>query len=613
MFRGGALALCVLAAGWMGYLAISGGRDFEIYGLTVSAHEPRRPLLILAVALIAWILSTPAVGTPSRLWLRIRLDDRLIVAAIALGVLFVGVRYGTATAGGADSYSYIGQAQSWLKGPLKIPLPWKEPVPWPFAAWTYAPFGYVPSYDDTAIVPVVPPGLPVLMAGASLVGGYCAMFWVVPISGAVLVVSTFLLGRRLGDSRAALAAAALVAASPVFLFHLPQPMSDVPAAAAWTTAFLLLFSPPSLTARFARSFGAGLATAVALLIRPNLAPLAILLPAWLAYKAMRAPDASARRGRIAQIAMFLVGMAPAVIVLALFNWQVHGAPGRFGYRDVGGMFALAHVVPNLKNYGSWFVSMETAWPLAGLVLLAIPAVARWARVSDPSFTLVLGGFAVGLVAEYLLYTPFDHWYYLRFLLPIFPMLAIGLTLLGRRLLRHLWFGPLVAALAVGGLLVRGVSLGAKEHVFEVWILESRYVSIAHAVADLTRTEDLVITGQLTGAVRHYAGRFTFNYNGLEPAWLDRTVAWFEERGVTPYVLLDEWEVDDFRKRFVGEKTLARLDLPPALAFEGASTTRLFEFRDAARTQPTVRVRETPPPRAQCVHPAEPPPVVPGSK
>jgi hypothetical protein len=172
---------------------------------------------------------------------------------------------------------------------------------------------------------------------------------------------------------------------------------------------------------------------------------------------------------------------------------------------------------------------------------------------------------------------------------------------------------LFPALVIGGLAVRGFSVAEKERAFDVWADEHRYVQIAQAVRDVTHREDLVIAGQFAGAVKYYAGRETLNYNGLEGAWLDRAVAWFQERGVRVYLLADEWEVDDFKKRFAGEKTLSFLTGTPVLTVVGSAAAQLFDFQDPARTQPTVRMKETPPPRAECAMPAEPPPPVPRSR
>ncbi len=110
------------------------------------------------------------------------------------------------------------------------------------------------------------------MAAAKTIAGHCAMFLVTPLSGALLVWITFAIGRRLVSDAVGLAAAWLVATSPAVLAMLVSPMSDVPAAAFWAAAMYFTLGSSSRSALMA-----GLAASAAILIRPNLAPLAAIL------------------------------------------------------------------------------------------------------------------------------------------------------------------------------------------------------------------------------------------------------------------------------------------------------------------------------------------------
>ena len=94
----------------------------------------------------------------------------------------------------------MSQADLWVERDLRIEQPWVADLPWPNANWTAAPLGYRPvEYEESlAIVPTYSPGLPLLMAGAKSVFGHGALFWIVPLSGAVLVLATYGIGRRLG-------------------------------------------------------------------------------------------------------------------------------------------------------------------------------------------------------------------------------------------------------------------------------------------------------------------------------------------------------------------------------------------------------------------------------
>jgi len=567
--------------------------------LTVSSHEPRRPLLFLGIALSAWMLTTSAQGS-ARVWQRLiaPLQDHRTAAALAVLVMWLGFTYGTKIAGGADSYGYVSQADLWRRGQLTRPEPWIDQVPWPNAASTFAPLGYRTSTDGHTTVPSYPPGLPILMAGAAVVAGHCAMFWIGPISAALMILGTFALGRRLSHPRVGLVAALLVASSPVFLFMLPQPMSDVPVTAAWTLALLWVYS------RSLWSAGAsGLASGLGSLIRPNLAPLAIIPLGWLVYKAARSADSGERSLRRRQVIAYLAGIAPGALVLAFFNWQMFGSPLKSGYGDLNVIFAWENLWPNLKNYVSWFADLGGLLPIAGLAALCVPRLGGWPETTDRSFLVALGLFIVLLVAQYCAYAVFDAWWYLRFLLPGFPLIMLGFAQLVWRFAGVGRVAGRVATVIVLVLVVRGAWRGVTEWSFDLWQSEYRYVATSHLVRDLTPANSIVIAGQHSGAVRYYAGRMTLNWGWLDREWLDRAVAFFEDHGVQPYVLLDDWEARDFAKYFEGQATLARLSAPPVLEYLTSGTTRLFELRREPRTGSPLVVRAQRQKRAVCYPPA----------
>ena len=170
--------------------------------------------------------------------------DRLADAAavmLGLAVLYAGVTLGSTVAGGADSFGYISQAGLWQAGGPTIQQDIVGDSPWPDAASTWAPLGYLPSGAVRGvIVPTYAPGYPLLVAAAQFAAGYCAGFLVVPMCGLLTIVATYLLARRIFPGRLiALGASLLVATSPVFLSQLMNPMSDIPVTAAWAAALAL--------------------------------------------------------------------------------------------------------------------------------------------------------------------------------------------------------------------------------------------------------------------------------------------------------------------------------------------------------------------------------------
>ena len=144
------------------------------------------------------------------------------------------------------------------------------------------------------------------MAAFKAIAGSQAPFYVVPLLGGVVVVATFLLGKLLFDEVVGLAAAALMAASPAFLFQLMFPMSDVPVAAAWTVALVLAVSE--------MPFAAGLVSGFAVLIRPNL-PLLAIAVGFIAASPAISRDAVAPTLR--RTLTFGIGLLPAVVGVAV--------------------------------------------------------------------------------------------------------------------------------------------------------------------------------------------------------------------------------------------------------------------------------------------------------
>ena len=155
-----------------------------------------------------------------------------------MAVAAAGIKYGTYAASGSDSYGYVSQADLWLTGRLRVDQRALD-LASPFDDWALSPLGYHPGPTPHVIVPTYAPGLPLLMAAAKTAAGANGPYYIVPLMGALTVLLTFLLGRLLFDGVVGMAAAALMAVSPTFQFQLMWPMSDVPAAAAWTLAVVM--------------------------------------------------------------------------------------------------------------------------------------------------------------------------------------------------------------------------------------------------------------------------------------------------------------------------------------------------------------------------------------
>jgi hypothetical protein len=268
---------------------------------------------------------------------------------LALISLVVGLRWGARAVGGADSYGYVSQADLWLEGRLVEPAPWIAQVPWPSAQLSFSRLGWVHRGREPIIVPQYAPGLPLVMAGAKAVAGHCAVFWIGPAAGAVIIFLTFQLGRRLVSSGAGLAAAWLVATSPAFVLAMLQPMSDVPVSAAWLMAYSALILRSTTGAALA-----GLSAAVAILIRPNLVPLMVPAAIWLLADRWQSATLSPRP-QLLRAAVFAACALPGIVAVAVINALRYGSPFRSGYGPASLLYDWSHMVPNADRYVRWLV------------------------------------------------------------------------------------------------------------------------------------------------------------------------------------------------------------------------------------------------------------------
>ena len=223
-----AIAGAALACGVALLNLTAGGVVVHIGALRIASSGLFRPLAaaVLLLGAAAWLAGNPpaagAAATPSR-W-------RAVALACAATTLIVGMAFKTAVAGGSDSYGYVSEAYLWARGTLHVAEPLSA---YPMLASAAAPFGYRVAQPGV-LVPTYPPGLPMLMAVAFRVGGDAAIYWVVPLLGALAVWLTCWIGRRVAGPYVGVGGAVLFACSPIFLFQLCAPMTDVPA----TTAFL---------------------------------------------------------------------------------------------------------------------------------------------------------------------------------------------------------------------------------------------------------------------------------------------------------------------------------------------------------------------------------------
>lgn len=572
MARRTMLVCFCLSLGWAIWLMVAGGFDATILGIRVRSNNPRRVLLASACALVGYLVAggrvrvSPFLNALARGRTTFERRPGWVAAAIAAAAVVLTMVQGTRIAGGADAYGYVSQADLWLAGDLKVPQPWAAQVPWPNSPWTFTPLGYRPSPDEWTIVPTYSPGLPMLMAAAKRVGGQCALFAVVPLSLGVAVFATYALGKHLGSSYQGLIAAWFLATSPVVLEVSLESLSDVPVMAAWSAAFCCLLGTRMRSATFA-----GLAAALAILIRPNLVPLVI--PMVLCFLLRRAPAPSGLRRRIRFVLVFSLALLPGVAVVAALNRYWYGSATTSGYGNLGELFGWAHVLPNLARFIAWIVETQTPLALLGVAALIVPLRAIWPAVPDRRIFVVIALFVTLLWGQYSAYLEFDSPGYLRFLLPSWPLILVGLAAvllavgqLTGRFGRASVVGIVSVALLLG---LWNIRVAIRRDVFEQRQAARHEAPIGRLLREHTEANSVILAVHRSGSVRYYAGRTTLRYDMLDGDWLDRAVTWLGERNVHVYAVLDERETKESKERFAGQKTAAAFDRP-MLTYKPAS-------------------------------------------
>src|SRR6185369_18017445 len=98
----------------------------------------------------------------------------------------------------------------------------------------------------------------------------------------------------------------------------------------------------------------------------------------------------------------------------------------------GEIFLVSNVLPNLSRYPVWLWQSQSP-----LVLLALVPLFAAGRTGNRPAVWLCAALFIATLASYLVYSPFEEWWYLRFLLPAIPALlvlvATGLVAIGRRL------------------------------------------------------------------------------------------------------------------------------------------------------------------------------------
>ncbi len=87
--------------------------------------------------------------------------------------------------------------------------------------------------------------------------------------------------------------------------------------------------------------------------------------------------------------------------------------------------------------------------------------------------------------------------------------------------------------------IYGLVVTAQRRVFTFDEGERRYATVAQLVAAQTEPDAMILASIHAGSLRYYGGRATLRFDILDPAWLDDGVAWLDDHGRHPYVLVED--------------------------------------------------------------------------
>lgn len=485
-------------------------------------------------------------------------------ARIALGIGLLGyavllyILIG-AVPGGSDNSGYFNEARLLSHGQIHVPMRTLAGISGTEVPYLYVPLGFKPAAGGgEVLVPTYPPGFPLMMVPVARIGGWehagDALLLIHSLAGLVLV---FALGRACGlPEWWALAGAAFLAASPLYLFTSLQALSDVPAA-VWATAAVV--AALKGRERPAWSLVSGLCISVGFLVRPN--NFLVAIPVLFAL------GLSPRR-----LLLVSLGALPGIVTWIAINRVAYGDPLQSGYGAIGNEFHAALILGTLRYYLKWLPLL-----LSPIVFIA-PAVVFLYRLT-PRISAVLFSWAIAYMAFFSAYRwTHEQWWFLRFLLPAAPALIVsGLVV------SHLWFGivrdryteivrrllPILLFLAAASVEVR--QTGPLREASGIGHGERKYGRVSAWLLAHVPENSAIVMSQASGALFYFTPFTLLRYEDMSPPVSRRIDAVLQKEGRPLYAVLFPFELDALKKLpgnwsrivSVDDVSIWRCDLPAA--------------------------------------------------
>lgn len=195
----------------------------------------------------------------------------------------------------------------------------------------------------------------------------------------------------------------------------------------------------------------------------------------------------------------------------------------------------------------------------------------------------LGTFSILVLVVYLIYGVFEHWSYLRFLLPALAVFAIfAATELTAWIERWpvSWRTPIFLMLVLG-VAAHGLWVARSLDTFKLADQLRRVEQVGDFVNRTVPASAVIVSGEQSGSMRYYTGRPILRWEAASPAELSSAITALEQTDRPVYIALDAWEDELFRKKFA-QVPAGALNWPPAVEAGMSHRTKLWRVADRAR-------------------------------
>ena len=482
-------------------------------------------------------MSEPASSSPhdGPNWLRPVLVA--LLAVLIAGYVTLLVRYGSPYAGGSDSSGYFNSARLFSQGEF-FALPRMLPghSAREFGDLSVQPLGFT-LRPDGRLAPTYPTGYPLHLAAAALGGWAHASIVVNVVTALASGLLLFAFCRKLDlPPGLALGGVGLMWLCPLFLFQAIQPMSDLPAL-CWSLTTLYCAVSARDNWKWGVLCGAAMGMAVlvrltnVLLVVPLLVALGLRPRSWLAVG---------------------LGSLPGMAFLCYYNWRVYGSPVTTGYGAVSSAFSHEFLPHNLAHFARWIPTFLSPLVVLALVSPFLPGIRQRGYAVLTAWFATLTGF-------YAFYSySGEAWWYLRFILPVFPALLVVTLAVLDNAWRAARRRPLTATIVLGVLLLSAAAWELNQtHRLEVLLFEEderTYPEATRWAQNNLPAGSVILCMQVGGAFFYYTDFTLYRWDQVAAGKYDALFAAAAQNGRPVYAALYPFESPAALERIGGHWT-----------------------------------------------------------